>query len=110
MLERVARLLRDADVDRNVWGGTFHGIGTRLLRLYGGRIGIHPRFTIHDQGDAEDLMGAMCPRIGPGQGRQAFPQETHVPGHPQLRRERRTAAGGSAPVAVSHSTRCTPSN
>ena len=27
MLERVAAVLRQADVDRSVWGGTFHGIG-----------------------------------------------------------------------------------
>ena len=75
MVERVAAVLRDADVDRSVWGGTFHGTGTRLLRQYGKAIGIHPRFTIHDQGDAEDLMGALCREMDLGKDDKQFPEK-----------------------------------
>ncbi|MCU0872326.1 MAG: UvrD-helicase domain-containing protein, partial [Pirellulaceae bacterium] len=75
MVERVAAVLRDADVDRSVWGGTFHGTGTRLLRQYGKAIGIHPRFTIHDQGDAEDLMGALCRELDLGKDDKQFPKK-----------------------------------
>jgi DNA helicase II / ATP-dependent DNA helicase PcrA len=75
MVERVAAVLRDADVDRSVWGGTFHGTGTRLLRQYGKAIGVHPRFTIHDQGDAEDLMGSLCRELDLGKNDKHFPKK-----------------------------------
>ena len=38
------------------WAGTFHSVGARLLREYAPRIGLPANFTIHDRGDAEDLM------------------------------------------------------
>ncbi|MBC7416447.1 MAG: ATP-dependent helicase [Herminiimonas sp.] len=41
------------------WAGTFHGIGARLLQQYASHIGLTPGFTIHDRGDAEDLMGLV---------------------------------------------------
>ncbi|VFR80439.1 ATP-dependent DNA helicase UvrD/PcrA, proteobacterial paralog [plant metagenome] len=41
------------------WAGTFHGIGARLLRDYAPRIGLAENFSIHDRGDAEDLMGMV---------------------------------------------------
>ncbi|WP_306397858.1 ATP-dependent helicase [Telluria beijingensis] len=46
------------------WAGTFHSIGARLLREFAGRIGLDPAFTIHDRGDAEDLMGMVRHEIG----------------------------------------------
>lgn len=42
-----------------IWGGTFHAVGTRLLRMYGDTVGLPRGFTIIDRGDAEDLMNAM---------------------------------------------------
>ena len=39
-----------------LWGGTFHSVGTRLLRRYGKLIGLQPDFTIMDRADSEDLM------------------------------------------------------
>ena len=41
------------------WAGTFHSVGARLLREYAPRIGLPPNFTIHDRGDAEDLMALV---------------------------------------------------
>ena len=46
------------------WSGTFHSIGARLLREYAARIGLAEAFTIHDRGDAEDLMGMVRHDIG----------------------------------------------
>ena len=55
------------------WSGTFHSMGARLLREYGGRIGLDESFTIHDRGDAEDLMGLVRHDIGLGETKNRFP-------------------------------------
>jgi DNA helicase-2/ATP-dependent DNA helicase PcrA len=55
------------------WSGTFHSIGARLLREYAGRIGLHEDFTIHDRGDAEDLMGLVRHEIGFSATKTRFP-------------------------------------
>jgi len=55
------------------WAGTFHSIGARLLREYAGRIGLDDSFTIHDRGDAEDLMGMVRHDIGLTQTEKRFP-------------------------------------
>ncbi len=55
------------------WSGTFHGIGARLLREYAPRIGLDESFTIHDRGDAEDLMGMVRHDIGLAQTKKRFP-------------------------------------
>jgi DNA helicase-2/ATP-dependent DNA helicase PcrA len=41
------------------WSGTFHSIGARLLREYAPDIGLDRAFTIHDRGDAADLMNMV---------------------------------------------------
>lgn len=55
------------------WSGTFHGIGARLLREYALRIGLDEQFTIHDRGDAEDLMGMVRSDIGFAETKKRFP-------------------------------------
>jgi DNA helicase-2/ATP-dependent DNA helicase PcrA len=55
------------------WSGTFHSIGARLLREYAPRIGLEENFTIHDRGDAEDLMGLVRHEIGLSEAKQRFP-------------------------------------
>jgi DNA helicase-2/ATP-dependent DNA helicase PcrA len=55
------------------WSGTFHSIGARLLREYAGRIGLEDSFTIHDRGDAEDLMGMVRHDIGLSETKNRFP-------------------------------------
>jgi DNA helicase II / ATP-dependent DNA helicase PcrA len=55
------------------WSGTFHAIGARLLREYAARIGLEDSFTIHDRGDAEDLMGLVRHEIGLSEARKRFP-------------------------------------
>ncbi|MDW8261661.1 MAG: ATP-dependent helicase [Phycisphaerales bacterium] len=41
---------------RTVWGGTFHGIAHRLLRLHAPVIGMADSFTVLDRSDAEDVL------------------------------------------------------
>ncbi len=39
------------------WGGTFHHIGQRTLRIHGKAIGLERNFSILDQSDSESLLG-----------------------------------------------------
>jgi DNA helicase-2/ATP-dependent DNA helicase PcrA len=55
------------------WSGTFHSVGARLLREYAGRIGLADAFTIHDRGDAEDLMGIVRHELGLAATKNRFP-------------------------------------
>lgn len=55
------------------WAGTFHSIGARLLRQFAARIGLDDQFTIHDRGDAEDLMGMVRHDIGLSRLEKRFP-------------------------------------
>ncbi len=86
MLSRVDGLLRAASMTEElpqslsgarVWGGTFHSVAARLLRIHGGDIGLAPDFTILDRGDSEDLMHVARTELGLAQksGRR-FPQKS----------------------------------
>jgi len=54
MLHRVEELT--GYEPRRFWGGTFHSLGNRALRLYGEEIGLSPRFTILDADESETLL------------------------------------------------------
>ncbi|MBU6303159.1 MAG: UvrD-helicase domain-containing protein [Verrucomicrobia bacterium] len=54
MIQRVEELV---GLDpRQLWGGTFHSIGNRLLRRHAAEIGFEPSFTIMDREDQKDLL------------------------------------------------------
>src|SRR6202521_1950348 len=55
------------------WSGTFHSVGARLLREYAGEIGLSPSFTIHDRGDAADLMNLVRHELGFSKSKNRFP-------------------------------------
>jgi DNA helicase-2/ATP-dependent DNA helicase PcrA len=56
MMRRVADLLgREL---RELWGGTFHSIGARILRLHADTLGYRRDFTILDRDDSKDLIKA----------------------------------------------------
>ena len=57
------------------WAGTFHGVGARLLREYAAQIGLNENFTIHDRGDAEDLMGLVRHDLGLSTSARRFPMK-----------------------------------
>jgi DNA helicase II / ATP-dependent DNA helicase PcrA len=78
MLRRVDGLLRLLGLEASgsrVWGGTFHAVAARLLRIHGPGIGLEPGFTVLDRSDAEDLMGFIRAELGLGGGRTRFPQK-----------------------------------
>ncbi|HEY4417627.1 MAG TPA: UvrD-helicase domain-containing protein [Verrucomicrobiae bacterium] len=54
MMRRVGDLL--GHELRALWGGTFHSIGARILRLHADRLGYQRDFTILDRDDAKDLI------------------------------------------------------
>jgi len=54
MLHRVEELT--GYEPRRFWGGTFHSLGNRALRLYGEEIGLKTRFTILDADESETLL------------------------------------------------------
>ncbi|HEV8312754.1 MAG TPA: ATP-dependent helicase [Burkholderiaceae bacterium] len=55
------------------WAGTFHSIGARLLRDHAHAIGLADTFTIHDRGDAEDLMALTRQQLGFAAAKKRFP-------------------------------------
>jgi DNA helicase II / ATP-dependent DNA helicase PcrA len=73
VLQRALRLAPAQSLPNLPWSGTFHSIGARLLREYAGRIGLEESFTIHDRGDAEDLMGMVRHDIGLAETKNRFP-------------------------------------
>jgi DNA helicase-2/ATP-dependent DNA helicase PcrA len=80
MTKRVERIVRkvmghNAAVmtDALAWSGTFHSIGVRLLREYSDQIGLDPQFTIHDRGDAADLMNLIRHEKGFSKTESRFP-------------------------------------
>src|SRR6266540_4427600 len=60
MMRRVADLL-GGDLS-NLWGGTFHAVGNRVLRRHAGLLGYQRDFTILDREDAKDLINACLDR------------------------------------------------
>lgn len=63
MLRRIEELL--SQEIRSVWGGTFHHIGNRILRLYGAHIGLDPDFTIIDRDDSKSLIKNCIDDLNP---------------------------------------------
>ena len=56
MMRRISDLL--GHELRSLWGGTFHSIGARILRLHAETLGYQRDFTILDRDDAKDLIKA----------------------------------------------------
>ena len=44
------------DKSNDLWMATLHSIGSRVLRLYGDRLGISPKFVIYDTSDSVSLV------------------------------------------------------
>src|SRR5437660_4818420 len=53
MVRRAGQVVGEATA-AGVWGGTFHAVSHRLLRLYGRQLGLGKNFVVLDQGDAQD--------------------------------------------------------
>jgi DNA helicase-2/ATP-dependent DNA helicase PcrA len=74
MLSRARRMHGAARLER-VWGGTFHSVGNRLLRLHGRAIGLPASFTVLDRSDTADLMDLVRAELGLGGGERRFPRK-----------------------------------
>ncbi|MFP5375524.1 MAG: ATP-dependent helicase, partial [Acidimicrobiia bacterium] len=74
MLARAGHLAGAAGA-RRVWGGTFHAVGNRLLRLHGAAVGLRPGFTVLDAGDNADLLGLVRAELGLGRTGRRFPKK-----------------------------------
>ncbi len=74
MLGRARQLSAGRPLDR-VWGGTFHSVANRLLRLHGPSVGLSPAFTVLDRADTADLMDLVRVRLGLGETGRRFPRK-----------------------------------
>ena len=75
MMRRVGELLGQ-DLPQ-LWGGTFHSIGNRILRQHAHRLGHQRGFNILDREDAEQLIAACVSDAGIGKESKSFPKK-HV--------------------------------
>ncbi|MDR2439038.1 MAG: ATP-dependent helicase [Planctomycetaceae bacterium] len=83
MLHRVDEVLRQQQITQKssfhnyhaIWGGTFHAVATRLLRMYGTTIGLPQNFTILDRGDSENLIGTIRTESGLDKATLKFPKK-----------------------------------
>ena len=51
---------------KRFWGGTFHHIGHRTLRIHGEAVGLHPGFTIMPETDSKAMLGRIIKDLEPG--------------------------------------------
>ncbi|GAC1342536.1 MAG: ATP-dependent helicase [Myxococcales bacterium] len=87
MLRRVDGILRALDEGQEasgrrapgasgrVWGGTFHAVAARLLRMHGESIGLGPGFTIHDRADSQDLIDVLRAELDLSRTGRRFPKK-----------------------------------
>lgn len=74
MLRRAGQAT-DPAAARLVWGGTFHAIGHRLLRVHGASLGLGAGFSVLDQGDAAELMGLVRSDLAAHAAERRFPRK-----------------------------------
>jgi DNA helicase-2/ATP-dependent DNA helicase PcrA len=72
MIRRAQRVMKHADLP---WAGTFHAIGSRLLRMHALALGLDPAFTVLDRGDAADLLDLVRVDRGLAKGERRFPKK-----------------------------------
>jgi DNA helicase-2/ATP-dependent DNA helicase PcrA len=71
--QKLGRPINPGSVARRIWGGTFHAVASRLLRLHCDSVGLPRAFTILDRGDSEDLMQEERAAQGLGDSKTRFP-------------------------------------
>src|SRR4029079_2941407 len=73
MLDRAERAgHRDAG---RIWGGTFHAVANRLLRVHAQALGLSPGFTVLDQADGADVMNLLRDELGYAARTKRFPRK-----------------------------------
>jgi len=64
-----------AIVQRLTWSGTFHSIGSRLLRHYARHLKLDPNFTVIDRSDSADILDGLRQEQGLAAKEQRFPRK-----------------------------------
>src|SRR3954465_961813 len=78
MLHRVESILSNPAIKSphaalsRLWGGTFHAVASRLLRLHSQSLGLSESFTVIDRSDAEDLVNDVRGDLGFDKGEVRF--------------------------------------
>ena len=62
-------------VSRLVWSGTFHSVGSRILRLFAKQLGLEPNFSVLDRADAADLMDVIRHELKLSSKERRFPRK-----------------------------------
>ena len=76
MLKRASGIVqRGGAVLGRVWGGTFHAMANRLLRVYARPAGITPDFTVMDQSDSEDMINVIRHEMALHKKEKRFPSK-----------------------------------
>ncbi|MFW9881993.1 MAG: ATP-dependent helicase [Candidatus Thorarchaeota archaeon] len=71
MIERVENLLGKRP--KGIWGGTFHSIANRFIRVYAKMLGLKPNYTIMDETDARALMKLSIEKANVKEIKERFP-------------------------------------
>ena len=64
-----------SSISRQLWSGTFHAIGNRILREYADALGLASNFSVMDRGDSADLIDLVRNELGLGAARKRFPRK-----------------------------------
>jgi DNA helicase II / ATP-dependent DNA helicase PcrA len=78
MIKRVESILDrtpEKSLLTRVWGGTFHAVANRLLRVHSKSLGLGESFTVIDRSDAEDLLNVVRSELGFDKGDVRFPRK-----------------------------------
>ncbi|HEV3083857.1 MAG TPA: ATP-dependent helicase, partial [Gemmataceae bacterium] len=75
MIRRAGHVVGEAAA-AGVWGGTFHAVAHRLLRMHSQGMGLSKSFTVMDQGDAEDLLHLIRTDFNLHKSQSRFPQKS----------------------------------
>jgi DNA helicase-2/ATP-dependent DNA helicase PcrA len=76
MLSRVEGLL--GSFPKGLWGGTFHSIGNRILRMYAPLVNRTSNFNILDEEDARDLIKVCIKELQVDTSARRFPSPTNI--------------------------------
>jgi len=63
-LLKVETSRRGISADNQIFAGTFHSFGCRVLRIYGKNIGLSSDFVIYDSDDQENLLRSLLSEMG----------------------------------------------
>ena len=72
MLERVRELISEDISD--LWGGTFHSIGNRILRRHADDLGFNRSFSIMDRDDQKALLKEILKKVSVDTKNRRFPK------------------------------------